>query len=181
MANPQQMSSHSEQPCSEQAQTSKFKKRAVYGHKRAKTSCHQCKNNKEPDGLLFCKNVKWGPGKKPGNYVLKHCRKKFCSQCMSKYAPLELVQELFLKKQANENMTERDEITHKLSPKIVLCIVMGLQSWKCPACTNNCECAACLRQRKRCGGDNTHSDTNNSEESKASDDGKNIERKHKVN
>lgn len=38
---------------------------------RAKTSCHQCKNNKDPSELLFCKNVKWGPGKKKGNMVLK--------------------------------------------------------------------------------------------------------------
>lgn len=91
---------------------------------RAKTSCHQCKNNKDPAELLFCKNVKWGPGKKKGNMVLKHCRKKFCAQCMGKYETIERVDELF---RLQENLE--------------------LSDWQCPACADVCECAACWRRR----------------------------------
>jgi len=91
---------------------------------RAKTSCHQCKNNKDPSELLFCKNVKWGPGKKKGNMVLKHCRKKFCAQCMGKYETIERVDELF--------RLQEDS---------------GLTEWQCPACADTCECAACWRRR----------------------------------
>jgi len=91
---------------------------------RAKTSCHQCKNNKDPSELLFCKNVKWGPGKKKGNMVLKHCRKKFCAQCMGKYETIERVDELFRLQEDG-----------------------GLTEWQCPACADTCECAACWRKR----------------------------------
>ena len=91
---------------------------------RAKTSCHQCKNNKDPSELLFCKNVKWGPGKKKGNMVLKHCRKKFCAQCMGKYETIERVDELF-------RLQEDGQLTE----------------WQCPACADTCECAACWRKR----------------------------------
>eukprot|EP00484_Ammonia_sp_Unknown_P006508 CAMPEP_0197065898 /NCGR_PEP_ID=MMETSP1384-20130603/169985_1 /TAXON_ID=29189 /ORGANISM="Ammonia sp." /LENGTH=636 /DNA_ID=CAMNT_0042502883 /DNA_START=83 /DNA_END=1993 /DNA_ORIENTATION=- len=105
---------------------------------RAKTSCHQCKNNKDPSELLFCKNVKWGPGKKKGNMVLKHCRKKFCAQCMGKYETIERVDELF-------RLQEDGQLTE----------------WQCPACADTCECAACWRKRHPNSGANIPKPTPN--------------------
>ena len=68
--------------------------------------------------------MKWGPGKKKGNTVLKHCRKKFCDQCMGKYETMDRVDELF-RLQEDVQLTE----------------------WQCPACADTCECAACWRKR----------------------------------
>ena len=56
--------------------------------------------------------------------VLKHCRKKFCAQCMGKYETIERVDELF-------RLQEDGQLTE----------------WQCPACADTCECAACWRRR----------------------------------
>ncbi|ETO17867.1 hypothetical protein RFI_19434, partial [Reticulomyxa filosa] len=127
---------------------------AFHGRSRAKTSCHQCKNNKNPEELLFCKNVKWGPGKKRGNYVLKHCRKKFCFQCISKYMPSDQVEALFVKQHTNVKIAEfcKNQFEEfNTRPQYNFVVDLGIITvhirWKCPACVNTCECAACCRRR----------------------------------
>eukprot|EP01083_Nonionella_stella_P231173 816536_1 len=90
--------------------------------KAQRVSCHQCKRNTDAKDLFYCSHT--GKGQRP-------CRKKFCTSCMIRYLEsLEAVEKI----QDETGAVDRET-----------------SSWICPACKNECTCAACLRQAAKKG------------------------------